>query len=468
VRPASKGKTVVSASEITKLLDNDPVILKTSDLATLRSNATITPSGPRESTKRSLEFQEKAKSRRDKMERHDREARLKKEDKTEAEKEEEERNFQLLASAARRMDEQKDDVKHMSSMMQYAKCVTIRDAQILEKQQIQQQLAEEERRLDLMMDVERVKNIKLTQEQERQRAVERKQGAMVIIHQIAEREADRVRQQELREQEAKAMLERLQIAELREAEAQQRKKDAGRRLLQDVLSANEQQARAKLLKKQEALEEDMQIAEYVRQKELREQAAERDAARLRADKEKEIGRMRALQEKAQDRQSMIDELRAKRYQEQKDRQAREKQLEAARKKEQVLSELTQAREAQRQVEASRMAEQAMLEREEYYRVLEFQKQQMEIDQQKHYEQQRQRNKHREALMEQINEHEAAKTEARYKFLEDGQRTAAEMAAEHRRLNQLKQEKLDELGAVGVPEKYRAELAKKKVLVATIY
>jgi len=291
---------------------------------------------------------------------------------------------------------------------------------------------------------------------------------MVIIQQIAEREAERIRQQEIREQEAKAMIERIREAERREHMEQLRKKEEGRRLLQEVMHANEMQARAKLIKKQEALEEDMQIAEYIRQKELREQAAEMEAARRRAEKEKEISRLRALQEKAQDRQSTIDELRAKRYQEQKDRQARQKQLEVARKKERVMADMHNAREMQRRVKAQRMADQAMQEREEYYRVLEWQKAEVEKEQQKAYEQQRARVKHRDALMEQINEHEQAKSEARQKFLEEGQRMAAEMAAEHRRLAQLKDEKLNTLGHLGVPEKYRAELAKKKLLVSTIY
>jgi len=47
----------------------------------------------------------------------------------------------------------------------------------------------------------------------------------------------------------------------------------------------------------------------------------------------EIARLRAQQEKAQDRQSAIDELRAKRYQETKDRNFRQIQLEIATSKE---------------------------------------------------------------------------------------------------------------------------------------
>lgn len=44
-----------------------------------------------------------------------------------------------------------------------AKCHAIRDAQILEKADIRQELEEEEKRLDTMMEIERINEIK-TQE----------------------------------------------------------------------------------------------------------------------------------------------------------------------------------------------------------------------------------------------------------------------------------------------------------------
>jgi hypothetical protein len=83
----------------------------------------------------------------------------------------------------------------------------------------------------------------------------------VIIKQIQEREAERIRQQELREQEAQAMLQRIRELELREEEQRKERAVAGRKLLEQVVTANNEQARAKLRKKQEMIEEDLRIAE---------------------------------------------------------------------------------------------------------------------------------------------------------------------------------------------------------------
>ena len=45
----------------------------------------------------------------------------------------------------------------MNQMMLYSKCVTIRDAQLEEKKHVKAEAAEEERRLDVMMEVERLR-----------------------------------------------------------------------------------------------------------------------------------------------------------------------------------------------------------------------------------------------------------------------------------------------------------------------
>jgi hypothetical protein len=238
----------------------------------------------------------------------------------------------LIQHASRAHAEEKDDVKNMNQMMLYAKCVTIRDAQILEKKTINEHLENEEKRLDSQMEIDRVRALKAMEEIERKRAQEQKEGASVIITQMKQREEERLRQQEIRESEGKAMLQRIKELGTKEEEERRQKVFAGRKLLEQVMHANNAQARVKLRKKQEEIEEDMRIAEYLKQKESREADAEAELQRIKAEKEKEIARLRAMQERAQDRQSQVDEMRAKRYQEEKDRNLRESELNAAKKK----------------------------------------------------------------------------------------------------------------------------------------
>jgi hypothetical protein len=59
------------------------------------------------------------------------------------------------------LDEEHDDVKHMNQMMLYSKVVTIRDQQKEENKRLESEWLEEQKRLDLMMEIERLKSLKL-------------------------------------------------------------------------------------------------------------------------------------------------------------------------------------------------------------------------------------------------------------------------------------------------------------------
>merc|ERR1711874_45479 len=74
----------------------------------------------------------------------------------------------VLERAKQMLDEDMDDVKHMNQMMLYSKIVTIRDAQIQEKRNVQAEKEEEERCLDCMMEIERLKALKMYEEREKE------------------------------------------------------------------------------------------------------------------------------------------------------------------------------------------------------------------------------------------------------------------------------------------------------------
>lgn len=61
------------------------------------------------------------------------------------------------------------------------------------------------------MEIERLKALRDTERVEREKVVAQRQGAAVIIEQIKEREAERLRQQEQREREMQALARQLEI-----------------------------------------------------------------------------------------------------------------------------------------------------------------------------------------------------------------------------------------------------------------
>jgi hypothetical protein len=235
-----------------------------------------------------------------------------------------------------------------------------------------------------------------------------------------------------------------------------------------VVEANNAGARAKLRKKQEELDEEMRIASYIRGREAREAAQEAELLRVRSEKEKEIARLRALQERAQDRQSAIDELRAKRYQEAKDRAWRSQQVEVATRKDLIRQDIAVAREAQRAEKSRRIAEQALQEREEYMRVLDWQGAAAAADKAKQEAAASAAAQHRQDIQAQMAAKEREKAEARVRYLSEGKIFQNQNERDRIKLEKLKQEKLELMDQMGIPQRYRAELAKKKILVTTIY
>ena len=99
-----------------------------------------------------------------------------------------ERDSNLLSKAQMQLDEEQDDVKHMNQMVLYSKVVTIRDKQLEENKRLEQDWIEEQKRLDLMMEIERLKGLQADEERAIARAAAQKRGAAVIIDQIKERE----------------------------------------------------------------------------------------------------------------------------------------------------------------------------------------------------------------------------------------------------------------------------------------
>ena len=102
-----------------------------------------------------------------------------------------ERATNLLSKAQMQIDEEQDDVKHMNQMVLYSKVVTIRDKQLEENKRLESEWTQEQKKLDMMMEIERLKSLKEQDEREQRRKVAVKKGQTVIVDQIKDREVAR-------------------------------------------------------------------------------------------------------------------------------------------------------------------------------------------------------------------------------------------------------------------------------------
>ena len=88
---------------------------------------------------------------------------------TEIEIEQSKKADALLNKAQFMLDEEHDDVKHMNQMVLYSKVVTVRDKQLEENKQLEREWKEEQRKLDIIMEIERLKALKAEEEREKLR-----------------------------------------------------------------------------------------------------------------------------------------------------------------------------------------------------------------------------------------------------------------------------------------------------------
>jgi len=446
----------------------DAVVIPASELNRLRENATLLTKEQELEQKRRqeeayAERMQKSAARKEKI-RMMEEERKKQAMFADSQKEGGAKRNGVLERAKQMLDEDMDDVKHMNQMMLYSKVVTIRDAQVQEKRVVMSEKEEEERQLDAMMEIERLKALQMYEVREKERLESQRSGAKVIIEQIKDRQAQRMREEEQRDQERAFILKQIEALKAEEIEQQRQKKLAAERLMKEVNTANSAAMKIKEDKMLAEKLEEQKIIEYQENKEARERELEAEKAHLAAEKEKETARLRAMQEKAQDKAAEMDALRAKRAMEAAERAARAKEASERKRQDEIQGELDLARRRQQAEKERRLGEQAKYERDEFERIIEVQMQQEEAERQRQAEEKTMRIQHAQELRSQIGAREEKAYQERRDFLEEGNSVRASIGGERKKLEQIKGRKIEQLKKSGVPEKYWAELARKKISI----
>jgi hypothetical protein len=75
----------------------------------------------------------------------------------------------LLKKANELRQQDDDDIKRLNELILNAKVCAIRDAQLVEKQQIKKDIKQEDSRLDQMMELNRINSLKIQEEIEKKR-----------------------------------------------------------------------------------------------------------------------------------------------------------------------------------------------------------------------------------------------------------------------------------------------------------
>ena len=252
----------------------------------------------------------------------------------------------IREAAEKKLVSNADPVKLLNSMAQRAIAFTIRDQQLEEKRRLEQIEKEHEDRMNIIVEIDRVKDIKRREEEESYKKAKRIEDRKVINQQIAERERERMLALEAREQENLAMrnlMKKYKDEDTNDAIKKAYEMEESRKA---IIIANERAIELKKLAKEAERKEldDILLYQVLKDKEIAKRE-EYEASIAQARKEREM-KLLAQQEKAQNNAGKLDELRARRDAEEKERNERRKEKANALKKKEDIKVLLDSRSKQ--------------------------------------------------------------------------------------------------------------------------
>jgi len=127
-----------------------------------------------------------------------------------------------------------------------------------------------------------------------------------------------------------------------------------------------------------------------------------------------------------------------------------------------MSELEYARKKQFMERELNMAEQAKTERDAFLRIIEEQRKSEANEREINDEKNSALRAHAQCIREQIQQNSEKKKQDRLDFLEEGKKIRQRLEDERLKVEGIKQRKMVELDDLGISDKYKAELAKKKI------
>lgn len=245
--------------------------------------------------------------------------------------------------AEKQIDDNFDVVKLLNSMAQRAAAFTIRDQQLEEKHRLELQQKEFEKKMDMMIELDRLKDIQRREEEETYKRSKRVEDRKVINEQIEQRQRQRLIQLEAREQENQAMRNLMKKYEDEDVRTAERRKVEIEKSRVEVIKANEDAIRRKKEARLQEKKEMEDILIYQAQKDAELAKREEEEAAIERVKKERQAKLLAQQERAQNNAGKLDELRARRAAEEKERLERAKEKTEAMKRKDEMKVLLESR-----------------------------------------------------------------------------------------------------------------------------
>ena len=346
-----------------------------------------------------------------------------------------------------------DAVKIMDKMVLYAKIATIRDRQLDERKVMEDIYKQKENRLEVMMELERLKEIQFLQDREKELKRQRMQGAKIVIEQIKESDHERMKKREQQERERIQMLKAMEKLAEEDKRRQEELRLRQQNQINEAVAANKIAQLAKQKKVLEEKEEDLKILIFQREKDRQEEAILAEKKRIAAETEIELQKLREKQKRSSDKQGELDAIRAKRAFEENERKERQKEEEKKLEQQRIMEMLVLENKKQKEAKEKILAEEAKREKEEFNKRIMEQMKEIEKEKQIALKKKEDNLKNQEAILKQIAEKEELGKNSYQEKMEEGRKIKEKLDEYKKNLEAIRRQKIAELKSLNIKDKY---------------
>jgi len=378
-------------------------------------------------------------------------------------REQENKNKKIILYAQQCKENDMDLSKKMNQMLNYAKVVSIRDEQKLENKKLKSEIKKKDLKLDLMMELERLRGIKKEEEDKLSRKIKKIEEAEIIRQQMKDKIIRKKKERNDIIKEGEEIKKHFAELELEDKILEQQKINEKITLAKEIVENNKILALNKYNKIKEEKENDLKILQYNMEKLKKEEKEAAQKKYLQIQKEIETQKLREKQEKISDNQALIDELRAKRYTEEIDKKEREKEKIEAMKLLKQKKELIEGNEEQKIKKKNRLMEEALKEQKEYENIIKHQIKEKEEEKLMENLRRKTLEENGKDVLKQIREKKEKKNLERRIKLEDRKIWKQNDDKYIETLERIKMRKLNEMDRLGIKDKYKVELKRFKIV-----
>lgn len=352
-----------------------------------------------------------------------------------------------------------DVVKVFDRLCRNAKIATIRDRQKDERKIMENMYINKEKRLDEMMELERLKEINFLERQQIESQKLHKDGNKVVVDQILDNERHRNREREAKERERILMLR--QIEKMKEEEEQRNilKRLETQARIREGIETNRINELNKKKRKIEEKEEDLKIFKFNMDKIKQEEDFIKEKKKIALQKEREIQALREKQERATDKLDEMNAIKAKRAYEESEMKAIQKEKEEKMKKQKMMEDVIKANEMALKAKEKIKNEEIMKDKLMLESMIKEQMKEKEEAKINSRIKMEKAIKNRIDIEKQIADREDKERLKKIAIIEEGQKIKAEQENYMNSLEKIRQQKIQELKNLGIKDSYIVPLEK---------